>query len=240
MIPLHDDTPTTRKPVVTVGLIVACVGIFLWQWGLSDRESLHAALQYGFLPRAFFDGQSVFASGLPPWPTTALTYQFMHGGWWHLISNMLYLWVFGNNIEDTLGHGKYLLFYLVCGVLAAGAQGLSTPDSILPMIGASGAVSGVLGAYIVLFPRANVLVLIPLVIFFWTTRIPALIVLGLWFLFQFVQATGETGEGGVAFWAHVGGFVAGMILIFVFRGKRPPAEPPHPPRRHKLIPDSGK
>ncbi|GAB6053823.1 rhomboid family intramembrane serine protease [Magnetospira thiophila] len=237
MIPLKDDTPKILKPAVAVALIVVCVSVFVWQLGLSGQKEHQAVFALGFIPGVFFDGRALPPElSLVPWPVTLLTYQFLHGGWWHLIGNMLYLWVFGPSIEDAMGHRRFLAFYLICGVLAAAVQGAVAPTSQWPMIGASGAVSGVLGAYIMLHPRANILVLIPIVIIFWTARLPALIVLGLWFLLQFVNATGGDGGSEVAFWAHVGGFIAGMALIHLFR-KRPPAPPPG--RRHRLIPDSG-
>jgi len=145
---------------------------------------------------------------------------FLHGGWMHLIGNMLYLWIFGNNVEDAMGHGRFIVFYLLCGIAAALAQAFQDPGSAVPMIGASGAIGGVLGAYVLLYPRARVLVVVPLGFFFYTLRIPAMIVLGLWFGLQFVS-TMLAGDqiGGVAYWAHIGGFVAGMVLILPFRKK---------------------
>jgi membrane associated rhomboid family serine protease len=145
---------------------------------------------------------------------------FLHGGWMHLIGNMLYLWIFGNNVEDAMGHVRFPIFYLLCGIAAALAQGFYDPNSAVPMIGASGAIGGVLGGYLLLYPRARVLVLIPLGFFTQLIRIPALAVLGFWFVLQFIQSALSSGEGGgVAYWAHIGGFVAGMVLILVFRDK---------------------
>jgi membrane associated rhomboid family serine protease len=169
---------------------------------------------------------------------------FLHGGFMHLAGNMLYLWVFGNNIEDACGHGRFLAFYLLCGVAAAFAQALPNPDSQIPMIGASGAISGVLGAYLVLFPHARVQVLVPFVIFFVTT-IRAGWLLAFWFAFQLLSgATADPTEGGVAFWAHAGGFVAGMALIFVFRDRnfnvRHPRHVRRPGRGRSPIPRTGR
>jgi len=221
MIPLHDDAPTRHPPLVTVALIALCTVIFLWQT-LGDRvhqESIVYAL--GVIPsvltgNASLDPRLVWV----PSYATIFTSMFLHGGWLHLAGNMLYLWIFGNNVEESMGHGRFVVFYLLCGVAAVLAQTLPHPESDLPMIGASGAISGVLGAYLLLLPRARVLVLIPLGFFFYTVRLPAAIVLVLWFVLQLVSSLlAAPGEGGVAFGAHIGGFVAGMALIGVF--KRP-------------------
>lgn len=219
MIPLHDDNPTTITPLVTIGLIVANVLIFLWQIGLPPMEQQRLVLALGSIPSVLL-GERVLpeALSLVPPEVSLLTSMFLHGGWLHLIGNMLYLWIFGNNVEDAMGHGRFTVFYVLCGIAAALAQALQNPSSSLPMIGASGAIGGVLGAYLLLHPKARVLVLVPLGIFFPVIRIPAVVVLGVWFLMQFLEsATTPTGQGGVAYWAHIGGFVAGAVLIFVFR-----------------------
>jgi membrane associated rhomboid family serine protease len=157
---------------------------------------------------------------IPPW-MTAFTSMFMHGGWMHLIGNMLYLWIFGNNVEDSMGHVRFVFFYLLCGIAAVLAQAWPDPDSAVPMIGASGAISGVLGAYLLLFPHARVLVAIPFGIIVHTMRIPAGFVLGFWFLMQLLSsATAGDQQGGVAFGAHIGGFIAGMALIPFFKYRR--------------------
>lgn len=224
MIPLHDDNPTTIRPVVTIGLIGACVLVFLWQLTLPPALQQKAIYALGFIPGVFFGDRRLppDLAWIPP-ELTLLTSMFLHGGWLHLIGNMLYLWIFGNNVEDAMGHAKFLIFYLVCGAAAAMAQGLQDPGLLVPMVGASGAIGGVLGAYLILHPHARVLVLIPLGFLFYTARIPALIVLGLWFLLQFVQGAMVVGqEGGIAFWAHIGGFIAGLILIFPFRNRGTP------------------
>jgi membrane associated rhomboid family serine protease len=148
---------------------------------------------------------------------TPLSSTFLHGGWLHLIGNMWFLWLFGNNVEDSMGHGRYLGFYLLCGLAAAATQTLVSPDSIAPMVGASGAISGVMGAYIVLYPRVRIHMLVILVIFITRIVVPAYLMLGYWFLLQLVSGSAARSEGGVAFWAHVGGFLAGAALITLFR-----------------------
>jgi membrane associated rhomboid family serine protease len=163
---------------------------------------------------------------------TVITSMFMHGGWFHLIGNMLFLWVFGNNIEDAMGHGKFVIFYLLCGVAAAATQTFISPHSIVPMIGASGAISGVLGAYLLLYPRVRVHTLIILPIYITTVALPAWVMLGYWALIQLVSGLGSLSEiekGGVAFFAHVGGFLAGLVLIRLFASdevlRRRPTQP---------------
>ena len=228
MIPLHDDNPTTIAPIVTVGTIVLCSLVFLWQQTLSPDAATIAVYAYGVVPTVLFGNDSLppEIARIPP-ELTILTSMFMHGGWMHIIGNMLYLWIFGNNIEDTLGHGRFVLFYLLCGAAAALAQSIINTHSEVPMIGASGAIAGVLGAYMVLFPRAHVLVLVPLGFFIQPMRLPALLVLGFWFVLQFIQGGLMTpgDEGGVAYWAHIGGFAAGIALIFLLRGRPPAATP---------------
>ncbi|WP_119458760.1 rhomboid family intramembrane serine protease [Rhodospirillaceae bacterium SYSU D60014] len=224
MIPLHDDTPTTIRPMVTIGLIVACVLAFLWQLALPPLAQQRAIFALGFIPGVFFGDQRLPAEiAWIPSGLSLLTSMFLHGGWLHLLGNMLYLWIFGNNVEDAMGHVKFLLFYLLCGVIAALTQGFTDPEVLVPMVGASGAIGGVLGAYIVLHPHARILVLIPLGFFITTARIPALLVLGLWFVLQFIQGSMVVGEqGGIAFWAHIGGFISGAVLVVPFRDKSVP------------------
>ncbi len=224
MIPLHDDNPTTIKPVVTVGLIVACALAFLWQLSLGQPAGSKAVYSLGMIPAVLFGDRELPPNlMLVPPEATLITSMFLHGGWMHLIGNMLYLWIFGNNIEDAMGHGRFVVFYLVCGVAAALAQASLDQTSVIPMIGASGAISGVLGAYLVLYPKARVMVLVPLWIFWRIFHLPAMAVLGFWFVLQFINAAlaGE-GGGGVAWWAHIGGFAVGMALILVFRHKHVP------------------
>ncbi len=224
MIPLHDDNPTRRVPFMTVSFIIACVAVFFWQLSFgADMEITAYAL--GLTPAVLFGLQAplVEPALVPAW-ATLFTSMFLHGGWMHLIGNMLYLWVFGNNVEDSMGHGRFIVFYLLCGLVAAFTQVLPEPASTVPMIGASGAVSGVLGAYLLLHPRARILVLIPVIIFLYTARIRAGWLLLFWFLLQLLNSMAEAGNegGGVAWLAHVGGFVAGMVLIPFFKERQSP------------------
>ncbi|MCP9446160.1 MAG: rhomboid family intramembrane serine protease [Nitrospira sp.] len=220
MIPLHDDNPTERTPFITVLLIIMCVAIFLYQESLPDRAGELFVFQYGAIPAVIF-GSATFPEDFSvavPASLTLVTSMFLHGGWMHLLGNMLYLWIFGNNIEDAMGHVRYIVFYVLSGILAALSHALIDPSSTIPMVGASGAISAVLGAYLLLYPRAHVLVwLMGLGI----ARVPAGLVLGMWFVTQLVSGGMSVGAsgGGVAFFAHIGGFVAGMALIGFF--KRP-------------------
>jgi len=232
MIPLHDDNPAASKPLVTALLLVACVLVFVWQLSLGARAGRYAMVSLGLIPSVLLGRTELPAelSVVAP-PLTMLTSMFMHGGWLHLIGNMLFLWVFADNVEDSMGHGRFIAFYLMCGIAAALAQALPNPESTIPMVGASGAVSGVLGAYLLLYPHARVLTVIPLGIWFPVMRIPAGILLTLWFALQLLsnwlmQASGK--GGGVAFRAHIGGFVAGMLLIPLM--KRPRVRLWAPPR----------
>lgn len=220
MIPLKDDNPTEIKPIVTIGFIVACVLVFLHQVSLPIKLHEIFVYQYGAIPAVVFGyadlpGEIVAVSA----NASLITSMFLHGGWMHLIGNMLYLWIFGNNIEDVMGHVKFIVFYVACGILAALSHAAIDSDSAVPMIGASGAISGVLGAYLLLYPHARVLVLIPFGFFSQVIYVPAGIVLGLYFVMQLVSGGMSIGHegGGVAFFAHIGGFVAGMALIPFFK-----------------------
>ena len=185
MIPLHDDNPTDIMPVVTVGLIALCVVAFLWQLSLGQRGYEAAVYSLGVIPAVLLDKVELAPElVIVPAGATLFTSMFLHGGIFHLAGNMLYLWIFGNNVEDSMGHVRFTIFYLLCGVAAAFGQVLQDPDSQIPMIGASGAISGVLGAYLLLYPRARVLVLIPLGFIAQLVRMPAGWVLGLWFVLQ--------------------------------------------------------
>lgn len=221
MIPLHDDNPTRITPLVNWAIIVLCVLAFLWQLSLG-RYGQNALYSLGVIPAVLFNIQPLPGelAIIPAW-ATLFSSMFLHGGWMHLIGNMLYLFIFGNNIEDAMGHAKYILFYLICGIVAALAQALPDPQSITPMIGASGAISGVLGAYLLLYPHARVLVAIPLGFFIHTTRIKAFWVLGFWFVLQIISTvlSGQQ-QGGIAFGAHIGGFIAGMVLVAFFKNRR--------------------
>src|SRR3954452_4743320 len=215
-VPLSDDNPTVNPPILTFFLIGACVGSFLWQLGHNERAILYS---YGMIPAELFGlwRPPRPYQVLPPW-AKILTSMFLHGGWFHLLGNMLYLWIFGNNVEDVLGRGRYLLFYLCCGTAAALSQALASPASHIPMIGASGAIAGVLGAYLLLHPGANVRCFVWIVIFFRIVSVPAWTMLGLWFAIQLVNGLSvAAGRPGVAFWAHVGGFVTGLVLVVVLR-----------------------
>jgi len=223
MIPLHDDNPTEITPMVTIALIVLCSLVFLYEVSLPEKVGEAFVFQYGAIPAAIFGHEEALPDDavVVPITLTLLTSMFLHAGWMHLIGNMLYLWIFGNNIEDVMGHVKFVIFYVVCGIFAAMSHALTDPSSAIPMVGASGAISGVLGAYLLLFPRAQVLVVIPLGIIIRTMYVPAGFVLGFWFVMQLLSGGMSLGQGGggVAFFAHVGGFVAGMALIGLF--KRP-------------------
>jgi len=219
MLPLHDDQPTRIRPMVTVGLIVVCSVIFLWQLSLSEADFERAIFSLGMIPSVLIGPLALPPEAkLVPNALTVLSSMFLHGGWLHLLGNMLYLWIFGNNVEDSMGHLRFLIFYLVCGAVAALLQAYSAPMSNIPMIGASGAVAGTLGAYLLLHPRARILTFVFLGIFWTFIRLPAVIVLGGWIVIQIVNAIGvQPGTGGVAWLAHVGGFLSGVMLIGVFK-----------------------
>ena len=219
MFPISDDNPRIGTPYVTWSVIGACVLVFFWQVSLGASGGESAIYEFGMIPARLFGTAALDPelTAVPAW-STVFTSMFMHGGWLHLGFNMLFLWIFGDNVEDSMGHARYLIFYLVCGVAAALAQAFVSPGSTIPMVGASGAISGVLGAYLLLHPRATVRTVIFLGVFMTMMHLPALIVLGLWFLMQLVSAAfSNSGEAGVAFWAHVGGFVAGMALVPLFK-----------------------
>jgi len=231
MFPYRDDNPTELPAVVTVGIIAVNVLAWLFVQGMGSPEPLvRSVCDLGLVPGELLHtarpGTGVeLAPGImclvDPHPNylTLLTSMFMHGGWLHLIGNMVFLWVFGNNIEDVMGHGRFLVFYLVCGVAAAGAQILISPNSVVPMVGASGAISGVLGAYLLLYPRVRVHTLLFLGLFVTTVTLPAYVMLGYWAVLQLLGGLGSLGgveRGGTAFFAHIGGFVAGLILIRFF------------------------
>ena len=218
-LPLYDDNPIQRPPLVTYSLIGMCIGAFLWQLG-QDPEVV--AYQFGMVPAVVFGDRALSPelAIIPPW-ATLVTSMFLHAGWGHLGGNMLFLWVFGNNVEDLLGRARFVVLYLGSGIAAALVQALSATHSEVPMLGASGAVAGVLGAYLMIYPRANVHCLVWVVIFFWIVTVPAWILLGLWFAMQLLSglAAGPAAPG-VAFWAHVGGFVTGVILFLLLRPSR--------------------
>jgi len=215
MIPLRDVIPSRTTPYITVTIII--LNALAWFFELSlPRDVLPTFLQvYGVVPGDF---------STPP----LISSMFLHGSWLHVIGNMWYLWIFGDNIEDRLGHGRFIVFYFVCGIAAALGHIAMDPNSTLPTIGASGAIAGVMGAYFVLYPQSRVLTLVPLIVFWQIIELPAILLLGFWFVMQLFSAgaiavTASTqGGGGVAFMAHVAGFVTGVIGVFVFRKRRQP------------------
>lgn len=218
MIPLRDENPTQRPAVVTVALIIANAAVFLVQVTRPPDVQQWIAYNFGAIPLLLV--RDAFLLPQPPshW-VTLLSSMFLHGGLFHLAGNMLSLWIFGNNVEDHLGHLKFLGFYLLCGVAAALTHTLAEISSPVPMIGASGAISGILGAYLILYPRARVVTMIWFFFFLRFVRVPAFIVLGLWFLMQLPGALG--GSGGIAWFAHIGGFVFGLLIVLLFGGRRP-------------------
>ena len=219
MIPLKDDSPSALKPIVTISLIAACACAFLWQRSLDAASGHRVVAALGAIPAALLTD-----ARLPPdlrWVprfASPFTSMFLHGGWMHLLGNMLFLWIYGDNVEAALGHARFLVFYLLCGIAAVFAQALSDPGSPYPIIGASGAISGVLGAYRLLFPRARVLTLVLLPFFFTTLRMPAMLLLLLWFAVQLISDLAVPhGGAGIAFRAHIGGFLTGMLLVPVLK-----------------------
>ena len=218
MIPLRDDNPTSNKPVITFFLIGICILIFLIQISSQSYKTGQLFYSYGLIPSVLMgNNQLPMDLYVVPAYLTIFTSMFMHGGFMHLIGNMLYMWIFADNIEDSLGPKKFIIFYLLSGIGAAMTQVLMDTHSQIPMVGASGAIGGVLGAYLINHPNARVLVLIPFGFFSQLIKIRALYVLGFWFILQFISS-----GGGVAYAAHIGGFVSGMILILFFnkKGKR--------------------
>jgi membrane associated rhomboid family serine protease len=230
MFPYKAENPTELPPYVTVGIIALNVLVWVFVEGLGSVGPLaRAVCQYGLIPgellRTVPVGTSIpLAPGVScviaqPHYVAVLTSMFMHGGWFHLIGNMWFLWVFGNNIEDAMGHGRFVVFYLLCGVLAAAAQVMLAPQSAVPMVGASGAISGVLGAYLLLYPRVRVHVLVFLGFFVTKVVLPAYVMLGYWVLLQLLGGLpmlGGRDVGGVAFFAHLGGFLTGLLLVRLF------------------------
>ncbi|MBU6299565.1 MAG: rhomboid family intramembrane serine protease [Alphaproteobacteria bacterium] len=213
MIPISDDNPTRLTPVVNWALILACVAVYVWEAQLGSGVGAVYA-RYGFTPK-WLMSPPLSPADETGWSalTNIFTSMFLHGGILHLGGNMLYLWIFGNNIEDAMGHSRYTLFYFLSGIAAALTMAFMDPSSTTPMIGASGAISGVLGAYMLLYPRALVTVIVPLGIIFYPFRIRAVWVVGIWFAMQlFSAALSNPDSPGVAWWAHVGGFAAGLLL----------------------------
>jgi membrane associated rhomboid family serine protease len=220
MFPLRDSIPSSRTPLVNVTVIVACTAVFLFELSLGQR--LEPFLQAAaFIPARLFQPK-LFDAGVLYNAQTMLFSMFLHGGWFHLIGNMWFLWVFGDNVEDALGHARYLLFYLFCGCAAALGQAAIAPSSTVPMVGASGAIAGVLGAYLVWYPWSRIKTFLFLGIFFTMAELPAPVFLVLWFVLQFFSgtlslATAGAASGGVAWFAHIGGFAAGVVLAIWLR-----------------------
>lgn len=223
MLPIGDYAGQRRSfPFVTYTLIVVNVLVFLYEVSLSELRLERFLWQWGMVPREITQGTDLDpVIGLPIY-ITLLSAIFLHGSWLHLGGNMLYLWVFGDNVEDAFGHGKYLLFYLLCGVAASFVQIAVNTQSLIPTVGASGAIAGVMGAYLIMFPGATVRTVVFIVFFVTVTYLPAILVIGVWFVLQLMSGIGSLGvrtqeTGGVAFWAHVGGLVAGALLALIFR-----------------------
>ena len=216
MIPLRDVMPSRTPPVVTVGLIVANSLVFLYQVSLPEAQLQVFVKEFGLVPADFA-------------LSSLVTSIFLHGGWLHVVGNMWYLWIFGDNVEDRMGHGRFLVFYLICGIAAGLGHLVVGLDSPVPTIGASGAIAGVMGAYFVLYPQSRILTLVPIIFFIQIIEIPALFFLAFWFILQLFSGVGSLAVsshvGGVAFWAHIAGFAAGLVLVWPFR------------RRERLGPD---
>jgi len=220
MIPLRDDNPSSSRPIVTYLLVLTNVLVFLYMLSLGSEAAIERfVVSYGAIP-----GRITGRAGgevLAAYPTL-FTSMFMHGGWAHILGNMLYLWIFGDNVEDVMGHGGFLVFYLLTGLAAVWTHILTAPASAVPLIGASGAIAGVLGAYLALFPRARIISLVPFGFFLRVVAVPAVLFLPLWFLLQFIQGVATLGAdtAGVAWWAHIGGFASGFLLVWIFARRR--------------------
>lgn len=217
MIPLKDNIPTRSFPIITTTVIFVNIIVFLFQWlKLTPAQNEVLYRSYGLIPRELLLAATERPELLPYNSLTVLTSMFLHGGFFHLAGNMLYLWIFGNNVEDSMGHKRFLVFYLLSGIAAAGFQFLYEPLSAIPMIGASGAVSGILGAYLVLYPYARVKTLLIIIIFIKIIELPAILLLTIWFFMQVLYS----GAGGVAWYAHIGGFIFGLLIIKLFARQR--------------------
>ena len=237
MFPIRDHNPSGRRPYVTYGLILLNFGVFLAYWyGIQgDRALARFFYTWGMVPKNLMQGHSYWGG---------LTHMFLHGGWMHLLGNMLFLWIFGDNLEDEIGHGRFALFYILSGAAAAALQMASDPFSNVPTIGASGAIAGVMGGYLLLFPKARIDVLFFIVIFVRVVPIPAWIVLGVWFGIQIYSGVSmPSGGGGVAYWAHAGGFAGGVLFalptLFARGGpafwRETQGHPPHPEAAYRLV-----
>lgn len=218
MFPIGDKNPTSTFPLITIVLIGLNIAVFVWQFSLGPAGFEAAIYAYGFVPGNLFSPAGSPIDSAVPAPATVLTSMFMHGGLMHIAGNMLFLWIFGDNVDDAMGAIRFVIFYVLCGIAAAFGQAFADTSSVIPMIGASGAVSGILGAYLMLHPRAPVRVIVPLGIMLAPMLVPAFMMLGLWFVFQLLSdLMADPGQGGVAFRAHVAGFIAGCILVVPFK-----------------------
>lgn len=223
-LPLFDDNPTVLRPYVSWFILLACVLVYFWQISLGPEALRIATLQYGIVPALLFGHKTLppEMQMVPAW-LSIFTSMFLHGGWLHLASNMLYLWIFSDNVEVAMGKVRFVIFYACCGIAAALMQSLIDTNSVVPMIGASGGIAGILGAYLMLHPKAAVRVLIIILVFFRLISLPAWLILGVWILGQFVAAPQSlNAEGGVAHFAHIGGFLAGMALVPLFKYRHVP------------------
>ncbi len=223
MIPLKDENPSDTIPIVNIFLIITNISVFIYQNYFVPGGAQPLFLQLGFIPYELSHFVDINPKNLVPVPLTIFTAMFMHGGWLHLLSNMLYLWIFGDNIEDILGHVKYLIFYIVCGIAATLVHGFINIDSQIPTIGASGAIAGILGAYMFLFPRARIKTLLIIFFFVKIVYIPAIIMLGFWILIQAISGFAEYGlrtGSGIAWFAHIGGFITGLALIAIIKKRK--------------------
>jgi membrane associated rhomboid family serine protease len=221
ILPIKDDNPTRTVPFVTISLVVLNSAIYLYQMFLPEELVGMIDVKYGVVPAEIIHALHQPLGASYPVLLTLITSQFLHGSILHVGGNMLYLWIFGNNIEDILGHFRFIFYYLICGVIAGAVFVLSSPNSAIPTIGASGAISGILGAYLIRFPRARVLVVFWFIFLIRLIYVPAALVLGFWIFIQVVSAMiSKPGQGGIAWYAHVGGFVAGIALLKLFEYHR--------------------
>lgn len=216
MIPIRDSQPSRTRPVIVPIIIAANVAVFFYELSLGAEGLGSFISEFGLVGATYFQG----GQALPARITPVLTSMFLHAGWLHIIFNMLFLWIFGDNVEDRLGRVRFVLFYFACGIGGAYAQLYLNPESTVPMVGASGAIAGVMGGYLLLFPRARVLAVVPVFYFIHVVELPAFLFLGFWFLLQFVTGTvtalsGTEKAGGTAWWAHIGGFAVGLVLVKV-------------------------
>ena len=219
-IPLYDENPSKKRPLVTWAFIAICFIIFIYQFNLSQRSELNFIYKYAFIPDYLNNYYIVSKlTSLDP-ILTLITSAFLHAGWMHILGNILYLYIFGDNVEDSMGKLKFLLFYLICAISGSLLQYYSNPSSEIPIVGASGAIAGVLGSYLILYPKANIKVFMWIIIIFRTINVPAWIVLSIWIMGQFFSLSNSTSSGGgVAYFAHIGGFFAGMILTPILKNK---------------------